>query len=557
MLSIWMPCTKDIRNQGLVYSQPTGDYEVVNDSQRGKVVHTTSATDIDTLIKSTEGWDMSTGSCGFGAWLKFNLNEMKFASAYTYTSSVSGIRNVVLGYNSYGGFSFDFSSNNIYTSGEFTSASIQPHFRFGSVYVQTTGKNVVFDEWHHWYLQYVKERNSIEFYYDGVFFSSASTTPVTISTLAKNFKVNGNTVWGGNGAGKYLPYYVSDVRVYNHKLSADEIKGLASIKVFEINGGMYLEETTNLITGITKGGQTNIVNNEVLTTGTNADTYFTLNLSESIVVGTQYTISCYADLPSGTYWNFPLGTQSNTALTWSIVPGYNSYTFTANDINWGANRIFMDDLSGPARTSGQQCRFYRFQLEKKSHATPLSFGHRDNRIVDLTDFNYDITPYNLIKSGSSFYFNGVDSAIKIPMHEMISGGTWSINLWFYRPNGEFGTKTWETLVGGPSGFELEATSSSTKTLYVCPYSWGGGKFAYESDRWNMVTLTRTSSGSKLYINGSLVKSGSAGSTPSGDYFIGAWKTATQQNFKGYIKKFSVFKKCLSDDDVMSLYIHGK
>lgn len=113
MLSIWMPCTKDIRNQGLVYSQPTGDYEVVNDSQRGKVVHTTSATDIDTLIKSTEGWDMSTGSCGFGAWLKFNLNEMKFASAYTYTSSVSGIRNVVLGYNSYGGFSFDFSSNNI------------------------------------------------------------------------------------------------------------------------------------------------------------------------------------------------------------------------------------------------------------------------------------------------------------------------------------------------------------------------------------------------------------------------------------------------------------
>lgn len=330
MLSIWMPCTKDIRNQGLVYSQPTGNYEVVNDNQRGKVVHTTSATAIDTLIKSTEGWDMSTGSCGFGAWLKFNLNEMKFASAYTYTSSVSGIRNVVLGYNSYGGFSFDFSSNNIYTSGEFTSASIQPHFRFGGVYVQTTGKNVVFDEWHHWYLQYVKERNSIEFYYDGVFFSSASTTSVTISTLAKNFKVNDNTVWGGNGAGKYLPYYVSDVRVYNHRLSADEIKEIYKRKLLDIRGDSIVNSRSSLSdiggtgivieeTGVTKSGSTLYFN------GTSS--IMKLNdLDFMTIIDNAYTFSLWiysqeADSSRSIYfgcgnqgngWTFALEKQANT-----------------------------------------------------------------------------------------------------------------------------------------------------------------------------------------------------------------------------------------------------
>ena len=351
---------------------------------------------------------------------------------------------------------------------------------------------------------------------------------------------------------------LSDFRIYNHVLDDWEIKDLYNCKVFGVNGGMYLEETTNLITGITKGGQTNVVNNEVLTTGTNADTYFTLNLSESIVVGTQYTISCYADLPSGTYWDFPIGAQSNTGLTWRITPGYNSYTFTANDINYGTNRVFMDDLTGPARTSGQQCRFYRFQLEKKSHATPLSFGHRDSRIADLTDFNQNsITPYSLVKSGSTLYFDGVNSAIKIPGHELISAGTWTVNLWFLKPNGMWSSKGYETLFGGPSGFELEAKSAATNVNKIVLWNWGKGNCEYEFDKWNMVTMTRTSSGVKLYLNGELKTTGSAGSMPTGNYFIGAWNTATQQNFKGYIRSVSIYKKELSQEDITNLYIHGQ
>ena len=55
----------------------------------------------------------------------------------------------------------------------------------------------------------------------------------------------------------------------------------------------------------------------------------------------------------------------------------------------------------------------------------------------------------------------------------------------------------------------------------------------------------------------LIKSGSAGSVPNGDYFLGSWQAYNKQNFKGYMKRFSIYTKVLSDDDVMNLYLHNE
>lgn len=384
----------------------------------------------------------------------------------------------------------------------------------------------------------------------GTYASVMRTGCTNVGVVTRSGNAAGTSPVGGTSK-------TSDFRIYDHALKDWEIRKLYNSKSFEVFGGLYLEETTNLITGITRGGQTTVTDGEVVTTGTNADTYFTLNLSESIVVGTQYTISCYADMPSGTYWDFPIGGQTNTSLMWRIVPGYNSYTFTANDFNYGAGRLFMDDMSGSARQSGQSCKFYRFQLEKRGSATPLSFGHRDNRIVDISETNHNITPSNVAKSGSTFYFNGNDAAINIPIAGTITGGTWSINIWFYRPNGEWGTKTWETLIGGPSGFELSSKNGGTNTPQIRTYSWTNSGYTYECDKWNMVTLTRTPSGSKCYINGVLKHNGTAGAVPNNNYFLGAWNTATQQNFRGYIRSASVYKRELTQEDITNLYIHNE
>lgn len=113
-----------------------------------------------------------------------------------------------------------------------------------------------------------------------------------------------------------------------------------------------LATTPNMITSLTKGGQTTITNNEALvTSGTAADTYFTINLTENIVVGQRYTISCFVSgLGEGGKWVFPLGGQNNTTLAWELYNGYNQKTFVANGWEWGSKRIFMDDNGATDRT---------------------------------------------------------------------------------------------------------------------------------------------------------------------------------------------------------------
>lgn len=112
----------------------------------------------------------------------------------------------------------------------------------------------------------------------------------------------------------------------------------------------------NLVTGLVAGGQTTISNGTVTTSGTDADTYFRLQLSSALVTGQQYTISCIAEnVPAGKYWSFPIGTQSNTSLTFKIYNGYNEYTFIANDA-CTTNPLMLDD-NGRAEVYANRCIF--------------------------------------------------------------------------------------------------------------------------------------------------------------------------------------------------------
>ena len=66
-------------------------------------------------------------------------------------------------------------------------------------------------------------------------------------------------------------------------------------------------------------------------------------------------------------------------------------------------------------------------------------------------------------------------------------------------------------------------------------------------------MTRTSSETKLYINGTQVAIGTAGTIPSGDYFVGAWNTYNSQNFEGRMSDFRIYSTALSLEDVLELY----
>jgi len=133
---------------------------------------------------------------------------------------------------------------------------------------------------------------------------------------------------------------------------------------------------------------------------------------------------------------------------------------------------------------------------------------------------------NTARYSAATYFNGTDAAIQIPFNDCIKTDDYTVSVWTYKS--VIGEKAYQTILGGPSGFELEARSNtSTSPLYRI-HNWGGGTTAYDLNKWNLFTFVRTASDSKLYVNGELKLTGTAGNAPpSGNYFIGAWKTATQ------------------------------
>ena len=119
------------------------------------------------------------------------------------------------------------------------------------------------------------------------------------------------------------------------------------------------------------------------------------------------------------------------------------------------------------------------------------------------------------------------------MSQLCPTGIFTFNIWFKKNTGEWSTKTWETIFGGPSGFELETRFQGQSSSYIHAYSWGGGSTStpnnysipYTLDEWHMLTMVRTSSYSKFYLDGELKVTGYAGSIPSGNYYLGAWNTA--------------------------------
>lgn len=122
----------------------------------------------------------------------------------------------------------------------------------------------------------------------------------------------------------------------------------------------------NLITSLKAGGQTTVSNLKVTTSGTNADTYFYFNLSEPLVSGETYTLSCVAsNIPDGEYWGFPIANQNNTAITMAIYNGVNTYTFTANDTAADKLQIIMDD-NYRGNAYANQCVFDDWKLTKSN-----------------------------------------------------------------------------------------------------------------------------------------------------------------------------------------------
>ena len=450
---------------------------------------------------------------------------------------------------------------NLRNNGNSFQVSISTSSTSGRTYSTYCG-NTTFSagEWHHVGFTYNGSR--INFYLDGNYDGGLDFT----SSYNSNNPI-GIFCWSTGYSSYSSSCRLNDVRVYNHALSVKEVKEISKGLILHYNfEDEYVEPTTNLVTGLLRGGNTSITDNAVITNGTNSDTYFYLKFPTALIQGTTYTISCDADIPTdgtGTQWKFGMGSQSASDPNFIIKNGHNEYTFVCT-ANSAKQQLLFDDMS---RIYGVSSKFYNFQVEQKDHATPYVNGTRSvGKVYDNSGYgnNGTVTGSPQITSNTgiglhSCWFDGQDTAVQTPnLADLIHDGYFTLIGWFMHTD-DWNNKSYETLYGGPSGFEIESKFSNINSPQFVPYNWGGSgdtyhRHTYTLNEWHQWAMIRTPSETKFYFDGEFIFSGSgAGSIPSGNYFIGAWNTYSQQNYKGYIGDFKIYSTALSANDIKAEY----
>lgn len=394
------------------------------------------------------------------------------------------------------------------------------------------------------------------------------------------------------------PRYINDFRLYDHCLSAKEVKEISKGLILHYKlSDPYIEPTTNLYSGWRSHCYNGVNGN--YSYGTSTDMYYDI-LDDTIRVrmGTggldAWPFVFFNDIT-------PPSNGEYRTLSFDYYPTIkdkiNFYSYgTTGTITWIANGIkgtsgdipvninswnhisvtikntgsssegFGFMKIGTAKHTSSTSNYWLFkniQIEDKDHSTPFVVGSRDESTVyDCSGLSNDgtkiggVTPSSSplsIRYEKSYDFDGSTGSIQIPdLSTLVPSGEFTMNCWIYHDD-TWSSKGYETIFGGPSGFELEAKNTSTNAPVLHAWSWGKGEATYELNKWNMITMTRNASETKFYINGELKITGSAGTIPSGNYFIGAWNTSSQQNYKGKISDFRLYSNVLSVEDIQELY----
>lgn len=216
-----------------------------------------------------------------------------------------------------------------------------------------------------------------------------------------------------------------------------------------------------------------------------------------------------------------------------------------------------NDLVGIYVNPGYKIYVSQMQLEQKDHCTAFVDGTRLGTVVDksgnenntaLTDLHSPMWEGDTNTGAGHYRFNGVNQSIRLPV---VPPTEFTISFWFYKDS--WSAKPWETLLGGPSNdFAIHSKSNATNAPRLLLPGRSVNQAIYEMDKWNHVIFVRTTDGSKLYLNGKLVISGTAGSIPTGDYFIGCSIDDVTQNFKGLIDDFRIYNRALSSGEIALL-----
>lgn len=451
------------------------------------------------------------------------------------------------------------------------------------------------DQWYHLAATYDGQRYAL--YINGDKVKTGERTASKIEGhLNLGISCRSNNVSGTSMVGYTAKKNYNDIRIYDNALSELEVKHLSQGLVLHYlldNNGVGNKNISSKYVSCAQGNPDNTNNGGrtkyygdygiIIPAVEKADTFFTIWTTEPLENGQIYTLSAnVSGLIEGTYYRFPLFAQGNSSKRTICFDhnGRNSLTFTMNYTGTIKTvtvdgetyyQLFMDDVTRDIASGQGEITINNIKLEKGNKATPWCPNPSDDIYTALgydDGIEYDTSGYgnNGIKNNSPTYsidsprylasthLDGVNQTIQLPnLLTLIPDSIFTFNIWFKRLESEPNSKPWETILGGPSGFELETCSANVHDNKIKAYSWGNGSFEFEFDKWNMLTMVSNGTNTLFYLNGELKLTGTYKSLVSGTYFIGSWKNTSSQNYKGYVSDAKIFATALSDSEIQKLY----
>ena len=569
-LQVWLPLIKNLNNQGIGNATITASSTTFA-LQKGKIGNSCFTSSSTVTINLPVMANAKIWSLCFWGYIDSSLVTSDWTRAATLQDGGSNLRIETCPKGGYGNGIYCFCQSNN-SSCKIISASVS----------DIVGGH--YDQWLHFCIT-----------------SDGSTVSVY-----RNGNLDGTVPYSGNGAINGIftiensdKIYKNDYRIYDHCLSPKEVKEISKALVVHFPlGDEFIEGTTNLIDVQYKssggggwGGHTSTwteydSTNDPIPCNKCTKMAITYSGSNNGGVGmavkgisssasTTYCYSCYVKTPDALgplNANILYRYEYDSNNTKTIEAGcWTSSNYQSLGNNWyrvwgtfttTANTVRFDVYSFvyPNKT----CDYYIgcWQLELKDHVTPYIFGTRNETIIhDTSGFKNNGTLNAAFKCLTdtprylySTFFDGNTNCILFPFDAARSSdGIFTMNLWFKKT--EIGSKNYESLVGGPSGFEMDTRSGSSTTLSLYMASTRGGNMfsPFELNQWYMVTMVNDGTNEKYYVNGSLKKTIEKKSMPTGNYYIGSWRDATSQNYKGMISDFRLYNTALSDANVLELY----
>lgn len=393
----------------------------------------------------------------------------------------------------------------------------------------------------------------------------------------------------GNASSYQTNCKMNDFRIYDHALSPLEIKQISQglILHYPLNRGGWGNE--NIIAGTEPTEQTYTYPSSgykdkfaPLTTVVPTGDKYTLSFyAKSTVAGDKIrahyyspntTTTCVSsqgitrtasdgnmDFTLTTDWKLYWVTYTQTETTAKkhiIIPRMGAVGNTQGIVS-GTGTVSIKcikfeegDKPTPWCPNSSDTLYNKLGLNDNMEYDTSGYGNNGTRIGTFT-WTSDTPKYNV-----STVFNGTDNAIQTPsLPSMISDKNYTIAVWIYKT--VIGSKGYQTIYGGPSGFEIEARNGGANETKFVPWNWGKPMASYELNEWNHCVFVHSDSDCKIYLNGEYIATGTAkAANPSGNYFVGAWNTATQQNFDGLMSDFRIYATALSAKDVKDLYELG-